>query len=140
MQTSPSRASSSNSSNENNCSADFLEQATSTGLGWSLPVVRVFLVTLPFIAAFLHVVGVRALASDPESRPTSEVLFENVGRVYVPSPLSNFVAWVLIAIALVLAVITGLVLAVITGLVLAVITGARAGAPLSVRPAARGPG
>ncbi|NHN43615.1 hypothetical protein G9C85_18505 [Halorubellus sp. JP-L1] len=92
--------------------AEFVEQATSTGLDLSLPVVLVFLATLPFVAEFLHVVGVRALADDPESLPDGDLL-DGIGGTYAKSLASNFVAWVLIGIGLLLAVIPGILLALV---------------------------
>lgn len=92
--------------------ADMVRDATTLGLDLSLPVVLVFLAVLPFIAEFLHVVGVRALADDPEELPTAAVV-SGLAGVYVKSLVSNFLAWLLIGIGFLLAFIPGLVLAVV---------------------------
>lgn len=95
--------------------AAFLQQATSTGLDLSLPVVVVFLVAFPFVAELLHVVGVRAFAAADGDGIRTGALLEGLPVVYLRSLVANFVAWLLIALGLVL----GSVLLFIPGLLLA---------------------
>ncbi|WP_440990016.1 hypothetical protein [Haloarchaeobius baliensis] len=97
--------------------AAFLQQATSSGLDLSLPVVLAFLVAFPFVADLLHVLGVRAIAAagpDTDGLPTGELL-SGLPVVYLRSLVANFLAWLCIALGLVL----GSVLLFVPGLLLA---------------------
>ena len=72
---------------------DVVEQ---TGLDVPFPAAVASLATLPFIAEFLHVVGVRALAAnDPNSVPVDEITSGLTGA-YVKSLVASFVALVLV--------------------------------------------
>jgi len=72
---------------------DVVEQ---TGLDVPFPAAVPLLAALPFIAEFLHVVGVCALAAnDPNSVPVDEITSGLIGA-YVKSLVASFVALVLI--------------------------------------------
>jgi len=89
---------------------DVVEQ---TGMDVSFPVAVAMLAALPFIAEFLHVVGVRAVAAnDPNSVPVDEVTTGLAGA-YVKSLVANFVALVLIVLGYLFFVIPGIALTVL---------------------------
>lgn len=90
-----------------------LRDVTEAGLDTSFPVAVVLLALLPFIAEFLHVVGVRALAADdPNTVPVDEIV-SGLGGAYVKSLIANFAALVLIVLGSLFFLIPGLALGVL---------------------------
>lgn len=84
-----------------------------TGMDVSFPVAIAMLAMLPFVAEFLHVVGVRALAANkPNTVPVEEITSGLIGA-YVKSLVANFVALVLIALGTLFFLIPGLALGIL---------------------------
>ena len=89
---------------------DMIDQ---TGLDVPFPAAVVMLAALPFIAEFLHVVGVRALAArDRNSVPVNEILPGLFGT-YVRSLIASFIAFFLILLGSAFFLLPGLALAVL---------------------------
>lgn len=81
------------------------------GLDIPFPVAIAFLVALPFMAEFLHVVGVRALAADwADGVPTDEIL-PGLGMAYAKSQIANFLALVMIVLGTLFFLLPGLLFA-----------------------------
>lgn len=89
---------------------DMIDQ---TGLEVPFPAAVGMLLALPFIAEFLHVVGVRALAArDPNSVPVDEIISGLFGT-YVKSVIASFIAFVLVVLGSLFFLIPGLALAIL---------------------------
>ncbi|WP_164471537.1 hypothetical protein [Halosimplex salinum] len=84
-----------------------------TGMDVSFPVAIALLAMLPFVAEFLHVVGVRALAANrPNTVPVDEIT-SGLAGAYVKSLVANFVAVVLIVLGTLFFLIPGIALTVL---------------------------
>lgn len=90
-----------------------VEMVDKSGLEVPFPAAVAMLLALPFIAEFLHVVGVRAIAArDPNSVPVEDIISGLFGT-YVRSVIASFVAFILIVLGTLLFLLPGLALAVL---------------------------